>query len=55
VKRWFAIHLRQWGGKYTAANAEAWEDWTREWNAYKTGDPISQMVRGPWKADDRRD
>jgi hypothetical protein len=49
MKRWFAIHFRKWGGKYTSHNAEAWEDWTNNWNAYQAGDPISQMVRGTWQ------
>jgi hypothetical protein len=51
MKRWFAIHIRQWGGKYTHDNAAEWEDWTTQWDAYKRGSPINQMVRGTWRGD----
>jgi hypothetical protein len=49
MKRWLFIHLRKWGGVYTSAYAEEWEDWTCQWKAYQAGDPISQMVRGTWQ------
>jgi hypothetical protein len=59
MKRWLSIRIRQWGGSYTSAYAEEWEDWTCQWKAYhEGGDPINQMVRGTWqpnRSDSSRD